>query len=127
MESPFEVSSSEKIEGRQRSNSTSSIRIQGTVDNPNTTSLIQSIASAILSNLYDDLQEGRVITPKSGKLYFFSEELYIKANSQDFDNERIVKLREIPCLEVVSQFMEVRFNLKFRRYMIFSSLVRSAL
>lgn len=91
---------------RQRANSTSSIRINSTINNPNAILIIRAVATLLHSNLLDDIQDKKTIPVKSD-LYFFSEEKYISENPENFDDERIALLRKIPSLDDIANFIEV--------------------
>jgi len=99
----------EKKTKRQRASSTSSIRITSTINNPNALLLIRSVATLIHSNLLDDIQDGKSISPKTD-LYYFSEDKYIAENPNNFDEDRIQLLRKVPSLDDISNFIEVSLN-----------------
>jgi len=111
-----------KFKVRQRANSTSSIRINSTINNPNALLTIRSVATLLHSNLLDDIQDGKTIPTKSD-LYFFSEDKYINENPNNFDEERIQLLRKLPSLDDISNFIEVNiYFLMFIGYIRFSPI-----
>jgi hypothetical protein len=91
----------------RKSNSTSTIMINSTINSPNVKLLIKAVATLLHSNLMEDIQDGKTIYPKSD-LYFFSEEKYIGENPNAFDEERVSLLRKTPTQEDISGFMEVK-------------------
>ncbi len=98
---------STRQKSKKRANSTSSIRITSTIDNPNIILLIRSISNVLLSNIQDDVQDDKIINPNSD-LEYFSEEKYIKQNPNNYDEDL---LRKTPTVEEVSKFIEVKFYL----------------
>lgn len=98
----------EKKKPRQRASSTSSIRINSTINNPNALLIIRAVATLLHSNLLDDIQDGKTI-PNKSDLYFFSEEKYINENPDNFDEERKALLRKLPSLDDIANFIEVNF------------------
>lgn len=92
---------------RQRASSTSSIRINSTINNPNAILIIRSVATLLHSNLLDDISENKTI-PVNSDQYFFSEDKYISENPHNFDEDRIQLLRKIPSLDDIANFIEVK-------------------
>ena len=103
----------QKRKTRQRASSTSSIRVNSTINNPNALLIIRAVATLLHSNLLDDIQDGKTIPVKSD-LYFFSEDKYINENPNNFDDERIQLLRKLPGLDDIANFIEVVFLLNVR-------------
>jgi len=94
------------MKNNAKSNSTSSIMLDSTINAPNVKLLIKAVSTLIHSNLIEDLQDGKVIHPKSD-MYYFSEEKYINENPNVFDEDRIALLRKSPTMEDISGFIEV--------------------
>jgi hypothetical protein len=107
---------SQKRKTRQRASSTSSIRVNSTINNPNALLIIRAVATLLHSNLLDDIQDGKTIPVKSD-LYFFSEDKYINENPNNFDDERIQLLRKLPGLDDIANFIEVIYFLKKLGYL----------
>ena len=93
-----------------KSNSTSTIMLQSTMNAPNVKSIIQAVSTLLHSNITEDINEGKVISPNSD-LYFFTEEKYIQENKQDFEEDRIALLRKTPTQEEISGFIEAIYDL----------------
>lgn len=91
---------------RLLSNSTSSIRLDSTIDAPNVKILIKAVSTLLHSNLLEDLQEGKTISSKSD-MFYFCEDKYIYENPEYFDRERIDLLRKTYNKEDISGFIEV--------------------
>lgn len=89
-----------------KSSSTSTILLTSTINAPNVKLLIKAVATLLHSNLIEDLQDGKIIAPKSD-LYFFTEDKYINESPGAFDEERISLLRKTPTQEDISGFIEV--------------------
>jgi hypothetical protein len=90
-----------------KSSSTSSILLTSTINAPNVKLLIKAVATLLHSNLIEDLQDGKFISPKSD-LYYFSEEKYISENPDAFDDDRVSLLRKTPTQDDISGFIEVK-------------------
>lgn len=88
------------------SNSTSSIRVDSLIEAPNVKLLIKAVSTLLHSNLMEDLQEGKTISPKSD-MYYFSEDKYISENPDYFDEERIDLLKKTYNQEDICGFIEV--------------------
>ena len=93
-----------------KSSTTGHIMISSTIDNPNVKLIIKGVATLLHSNLIEDLEDERTITPNTD-LYFFSEEKYISENPENFDEERIALLRKVPTQEDVSGFIEALYDI----------------
>ena len=93
-----------------KSNSTSTIMLQSTMNAPNVKLIIQSVATLLYSNLVEDINEGKVI-PINSNLYFFSEEKYIAENPNDFEENRVSLLRKVPTQDEISGFIEAIYEL----------------
>jgi len=106
---------------KQRASSTSSIRVNSTINNPNALLTIRSVATLLHSNLLDDLKDGKTIPTKSD-LYFFSEDKYINESPQYFDEKRLQLLRKLPSLDDIYNFIEVNIYLMFIGYIRFSPI-----
>lgn len=68
----------------KKSNSTSSLYLLSTFNNPNPKIIINSISNIILSQILEDKQLGKVISTKSD-LYIFSEEKYINEKNSNLN------------------------------------------
>lgn len=91
----------------QKSSSTSSIYLTSTLNNPNPKNLITSISTILLSQLIEDEQLGKVISPKSD-LYFFSEEKYITEYPIQMDDLK-KEASKIPSLDEIIEFIEALY------------------
>lgn len=93
-----------------KSNSTSTIMLQSTMNAPNVKLIIQAVSTLLYSNINEDVSEGKTIS-KNSQLYFFSEEKYINENPQDFEEDRLVLLRKMPTQEEIAGFIEAIYDL----------------
>ena len=89
-----------------KSSTTSTILLNSTINAPNVKLIIKAVATLLSSNLMEDLEEKKTISPKSD-LYYFSEEKYMKEMPELFDEERKSLLRKIPSIDDISGFIEV--------------------
>jgi hypothetical protein len=101
-----EVNKGGKKERDFKSSTTSTILINSTINAPNVKLLIKAVATLLHSNLIEDLQDGKTVSPKSD-LYYFCEEKYMSENPEMFDEERINLLRKTPTQDDISGFIEV--------------------
>jgi hypothetical protein len=116
----------EKKERDFKSSTTSTILLNSTINAPNVKLLIKAVATLLHSNLLEDLQDGKTISPKSD-LYYFTEEKYIAENPEMFDEERINLLRKTPTQEDISGFIEVSIkSIIYRHCMTWPNLVLNA-
>jgi hypothetical protein len=92
-----------------KSCSTSSIFLNSTINSPNIKIIIKAVSTILQSQIIEDIQLGKIVSPKS-ELFFFSEEKYIKEAPNCFDDVRIERLRKTPSLEEISEFIEVNIN-----------------
>jgi hypothetical protein len=90
-----------------KSCSTSSLFLASTIESPNVKHLIKAVAIILQSQLVEDMQLGKKVSPKSD-LYFFSEEKYISEIPNSFDEQRIQNIKKTPSLEDLSEFIEVK-------------------
>ena len=93
-----------------KSSTTGHIMLNSTIDNPNVKLIIKGVATLLHSNLLEDLDDGRTITP-STELYYFDEEKYIKENPENFDEDRFKLLRKIPTQDDISGFIEALYDI----------------
>ena len=93
-----------------KSNSTSTIMLQSTMNAPNVKLIIQAVSTLLYSNINEDVSEGKSIS-KNSQLYFFSEEKYISENPQDFEEDRLFLLRKMPSQEEIAGFIEAIYVL----------------
>lgn len=91
----------------KKSSSTSSLFISSTLNSPNAKKLITSVSIIILSQLLEDEQLGKKISPKSD-LYFFSEEKYITDYPLQFED--LSKETQVPSHEDIVEFIEALYN-----------------
>lgn len=92
-----------------KSSSTSSIFLDTTISKPNVKSMIKAVATILQSQLNEDMNLGKQISPKSD-LYYFSEEKYVSEYPQYFDKQRIENIRKIPTLDDMINFIEALYN-----------------
>jgi hypothetical protein len=90
-----------------KSCSTSSIFLNSTINYPNVKLLIRAVSSILQSQLIEDMQLGKTISPKSD-LYYFSEDKYISEYPGCFDEQRIEMLHKTPSQEDIVDFVEVK-------------------
>lgn len=98
-----------------RSSSTSSIFLSSTINSPNVKLLIKAVSMIIQSQLLEDMQLGKTVSPKSD-LYFFSEEKYVADAPHCFDEDRIKLLRKTPSQEEINDFIEVGLKIILNCY-----------
>jgi hypothetical protein len=91
----------------KRSSSTSTIYLTSTMNSPHSKNLISSISTIILSQIVEDEQLGKVISPKSD-LFYFSEEKYLTDNDNDDRQDRLES--KLPTVDDISSFIEALFN-----------------
>ena len=48
--------------------------------------------------------------PEDSELYYFSEQKYIKEKPEDFDQDRILLLRQTPSVEEMMDFIKALFD-----------------
>jgi hypothetical protein len=89
-----------------KSCSTSSIYLSSTIKCPNIKLLIKAVSTIIQSQLLEDIQLGKTVSPKSD-LYYFSEDKYVNEMPSYFDDERIKLLKKTPTQEEIFEFIEV--------------------
>ena len=89
-----------------KSNTTSSIMIKSTMENPNVKLLINSVSVIIFSNIMESLNENKSISSNS-ILYNFSEDKYIEEFPEEYTPERIAFLKAIPLQSDIYEFIEV--------------------
>ena len=92
-----------------KSCSTSNIFLDTTISTPNVTSMIKAVATILQSQLNEDMNLGKQISPKSD-LYYFSEDKYVSEYPQYFDKQRIENIRKVPTLEDMINFIEALYN-----------------
>lgn len=93
-----------------KSGSTSNVNLTHTINAPNVKMIIKAVATLLHSNLLEDLQDEKTVSPHSD-LYYFSEEKYISENPKAFDKERIDLLRKTPTQEDIAGFIEAIYDL----------------
>jgi hypothetical protein len=91
----------------KKSCSTSSIYLKSSIYSPNVDLLIKSVSTIIHSQLMEDMQLGKSVSPKSD-LFYFSEEKYVNESPGYFDEERMKFLKKTPTQEELSEFIEVK-------------------
>jgi len=108
MEEPIDhnnnTKSKKQTKKNYRSSSTSSIFLTSTMNSPHSKHLITSISTIILSQIVEDEQLGKVISPKSD-LYYFSEEKYLSETDNDDRQES-----KLPSVDDISDFIEALYN-----------------
>ena len=105
----------ERKERDFKSSSTSSIFLSSTINSPNVKLLIKAVSMIIQSQLLEDIQLGKTVSPKSD-LYYFSEDKYVNDAPTCFDDERIKLLRKTPSHEEINDFIEVKKLFNIRLY-----------
>lgn len=93
----------------RRSNTTSSVYATSTIYQPNVSTMIQSVATIIHSQMIEDVSLGREIE-SSSDLYYFSEEKYIRENPESFDEARLALLRKMPTVDDLYEFMRALYD-----------------
>ena len=78
-------------QGLRKSNSTGSLFISTTINNPCVDSIINSVATILHSQILEDIELGHVIhqNPQDNELFIFSEDKYILENPDVYDPDRI--------------------------------------
>jgi hypothetical protein len=72
---------------------------------------MKAVSMILQSQLLEDMQLGKTVSPKSD-LYFFSEEKYVREFPNSFDEENLKLIRKTPSQEEINDFIEViKFNL----------------
>lgn len=89
-----------------KSSSTSTLYLASTISSPNVKLTIKAVATILQSQLIEDMELGKKISPKSD-LYYFSEEKYISESPNYFDEQKIEYIKKVPDLEDISDFIEV--------------------
>lgn len=89
-----------------KSSSTSAIYLTSTISSPNVKHTIKAVATILHSQLIEDRELGKKISPNSD-LYCFSEDKYINDFPCYFDEQRIEYITKVPELEEISEFIEV--------------------
>jgi hypothetical protein len=93
-----------------KSSSTSTILINSTINAPNVNLLIKAVAILLHSNILEDVQKGKTISPDDD-LYYLSEEKYIAEYPHLFSEKRKKFLRKTPTKEDIAGFIEVKLYL----------------
>ena len=93
----------------RRSNTTSSASIGSSIYNPNTRSILQSVATILHSQMLEDTSLGRDIQSTSD-LFYFSEEKYIREHPEAFDDARRALLRKMPTVGDMFEFMRAVYD-----------------
>lgn len=96
----------------KKASSTSTIFVNGLINNPNIKQVIKAVSTLIYSIILEDIKENKTISQDSD-FYLFSEEKYISENPALFQNEKILHYRKTPIQEDVYNFLEVLFIYKF--------------
>lgn len=89
--------------------STSNIFLDTIITKPNVKEIIKAVATILQSQLNEDMNLGKQISPKSD-LYFFSEEKYVNEYPQYFDRQRIDNIKKVPSLDDMINFIEALYN-----------------
>jgi len=98
----------------KKSCSTSSIFLKSSIYSPNVEMLIKSVSTIIHSQVMEDMQLGKSVSPKSD-LFYFSEEKYVNESPGYYDEERLKFLKKTPTQEELCEFIEVNmcyFNIR---------------
>jgi len=98
--------SEESVSRNFKSSSTSSIFLSSTINSPNVKAMIKAVATILQSQLIEDMQLGKTVSPNSD-LYFFSEEKYVQENPNFFDEQRIERIKKTPTNDEIFDFIEV--------------------
>jgi len=98
--------SEEAVSRNFKSSSTSSIFLSSTINSPNVKAMIKAVATILQSQLIEDMQLGKTVSPNSD-LYFFSEEKYVQENPNFFDEQRIERIKKTPTNDEIFDFIEV--------------------
>lgn len=107
---PSQVIQKVKIIQRDfKSSSTSNIFLDTTITKPNVKQMIKAVATILQSQLNEDMNLGKQISPKSD-LYYFSEDKYVSEYPQYFDKQRIENIRKVPTLDDMINFIEALYN-----------------
>jgi len=89
-----------------KSSSTSSIFLSSTINSPNVKAMIKAVATILQSQLIEDMQLGKTVSPNSD-LFFFSEEKYVQDFPNSFDEPRIELIKKTPSNDEIFDFIEV--------------------
>ena len=79
------------------------------ITKPNVKEIIKAVATILQSQLNEDMNLGKQISPKSD-LYYFSEEKYVNEYPQYFDRQRIDNIKKVPSLDDMINFIEALYN-----------------
>ncbi|CAG9314109.1 unnamed protein product [Blepharisma stoltei] len=93
----------------RRASTTSSVYATSTIYQPNVSTMIQSVATIIHSQMIEDVNLGREIQ-SSSDLFYFSEEKYIRENPDAFDEARLALLRKMPTVDDIYEFMRALYD-----------------
>lgn len=88
----------------EKEDSNSTFKVQSTMSDPDAKQIIQAIATFLYSNITEDMIDGKVIQINSD-MYYFSEEKYIAENPNDFEEDRITKIRKTPSKDEIAEFI----------------------
>ena len=107
---PAQITPKVKVIQRDfKSCSTSNIFLDSTITKPNVKLMIKAVATILQSQLNEDMNLGKQISPKSD-LYYFSEDKYVDEYPQYFDKTRIENIRKVPTLDDMINFIEALYN-----------------
>ena len=93
-----------------KSRSTSTVILDGTIENPNVKIIVAGVANLLHGDMMGDIEDELTIDPRSA-MYFFDEEKYIAEKPEKFNAERIELLRKIPTEEEFSKFIEALYDI----------------
>ena len=79
------------------------------MSSPNPNNMIRAVATILYTQLNEDMNLGKHISPKSD-LYFFSEDKYIEESPQYFDIKRIENIKKMPSIDDIFGFIKALFN-----------------
>ncbi len=90
-------------------NTGSSIYMADSIAVPNVRKIIESIATIIHAQMQDDLNQKKTV-PKNSELHMFSEQLYIKNNKYDFDQDQKKILWTVPSEDNIFEFIKALYD-----------------
>jgi len=93
----------------RKASSINSMFINTTINKPSIDTMISAVATILHSQMLEDLGTGKEI-PEDSELYYFSEQKYIKEKPEDFDQDRILLLRQTPSVEEMMDFIKALFD-----------------
>jgi hypothetical protein len=92
-----------------RHSSTTGTQQAHTISKPNIKSICTAVATILHTQIAEDIQEKKAISPDSD-YFVFSEEKYFKDNPEEFDEERKELMREPPSVDNIYEFIRNMYD-----------------